>query len=251
MNFITPPWHNRRFVHNGSIAPFEGSSDPNRGGWIRHGELNEIDLLESIGADVRKICNMENFKPTWAYIVTYFEQMPRLDSFDAKNRDELANLKNTYQVLFVTNYNESFVILNYVRMEWPNSLFTHKNFEAGFYFEDVNFQIKKKHLIENTSVSNLVENSNMGRPGRWFISFDNENCRLGYNNSKTTTLNPIATIFPSNDYFSYGFEYPNPIVIEGNPENGTLKRIKVNPFFSAMNQRYYDLSMGLFGQVPF
>jgi hypothetical protein len=228
LNFITPSWHNRRFVL--TIAPFEGASDPNRGGWIRHGELNQTDLLESIGADVRNICNMENFKPTWAYMVTYFEQMPRLDSFDAKNRDELDNLKNTYQVLFVTNYNVSFVMLNYVRMEWPNSLFAHKNFEAGFYFEDVTFQIKKKHLIENTSVSNLVENSNMGRPGRWFISFDNENCRLGYNNSETTTIKSNATTaFPSNDYFLYGFEHPNRIVIEGNPENGTLYRI--NPHF--------------------
>lgn len=152
-----------------SIVPFDITADMNRGGWIRHGEINQTHLLESIGADVRSLCNMENFTPTWAYIVTYFE---------LKSRQ--ADLKNTFQVLLVSNGNESFAIFNYIRMEWPNSSSKLRNFEAGFYFRDNTLHITKKYLIENTTLSNLVTGSNMGRPGRWFISFNHDNCRVNY-----------------------------------------------------------------------
>ena len=175
-----------------SIVPFDGNPSTNQSDWILHGEITQRKLLESIGDDVRNLCQMKSFIPTWAYIITYYENAPRLLPYNQLNYhqlmaiqdedeyDKMASLKNTYQVLFVTNGNDSFAIYRYIKMEWPNNLFKPNNFEAGFYFDDFTNRKIGKYLIENSSLSNLVENSNMGIPGRWFINFNNDNCRFKY-----------------------------------------------------------------------
>lgn len=166
-----------------TIVPLDRNSDIDRSGWIRHGEINETHFLELIGVDVRNLCQMESFTPTWAYIITYFENRPNMMPYPRTNDEQfeaMSNLKNTFQVLLVTNGNDSFAFYRYVKMEWPNNLFQYNNINAGFYFDDYTNHRMDKYFIKNNSLSNLVENSNMGITGRWFINFNNDNCRFNY-----------------------------------------------------------------------
>ena len=166
-----------------TIVPLDRNSDIDRSGWIRHGEIKETHFLELIGADVRNLCQMESFTPTWAYIITYFKNRPNMMPYPRINDQQyeaMSNLKNTFQVLLVTNGNDSFAIYRYIKMEWPNNLFQYNIINAGFIFYDYTNSAMDKYLIKNNSLSNLVENSNMGIPGLWFINFNNDNCHFNY-----------------------------------------------------------------------
>jgi hypothetical protein len=158
------------------LFPFDGDIDMRRNGAIRRGLINESEMLDSIGADIRELCKMESFTPTWAYAVTWFECRPYYKYQGDVLYGAKSNYKDTFQLLMTTNGRDSFAFYNYIQMDWPNNVIF-DYFEAGFSMVDNVFR-STKVVYENKVVRNLVEKSNMGKPGRWFITFNNTNCRF-------------------------------------------------------------------------
>ena len=141
-------------------------------GAIYYGEITDGEILGSIGSDINSLCknNNQHFSPTWAYIVTWYECAPY--TFGTYNTQRNSN---TFQMLLTSNGNDSFAILNYISMNWPNNNFK-KSFTSGYSLRSYNLNVNR--IIENVTVSNLIDKSNMERPGRWFINFNNTNCRF-------------------------------------------------------------------------
>ena len=76
----------------------------------------------------------------------------------------------------ISNGKDSYAMFNYIRLDWPNDVLKH-NFTSKSLFYLI--PIKEIEItIENKTVRNLIEKSNMGRNGQWFISFNNTNCRF-------------------------------------------------------------------------
>lgn len=165
--------------HSLNLFPFDGNIDMRRYGQIRHGQINEPGVLESIGADIRERCKMESYTPKWAYAVTWFEARPHWKYNGDEFYGAKSNYKNTFQLFMATNGSYSFAIYNYIQMDWPNNHIPIE-FMAGYL---VNFGSKGwpkpiRDDLEKKLVDNLVKKSNMERPGRWLITFKNSNCRF-------------------------------------------------------------------------
>lgn len=99
------------------------------------------------------------------------------------------NYSNTFQLLLTSNGNVSFAMFNFVRLEWPNDFVAFNNFyiHIGSLLVDGSRKVIAKSAIINDQLvflnessmrNKLVEESNMDRPGRWFINFDDVNCYL-------------------------------------------------------------------------
>lgn len=153
-----------------------------RKGAIYHGEVTDSRIRYSIGADVRKICGDRYFSPTWAYIVTWYGCEPNSinSSFINPSKNGESNYSNTFQLLMISNGFQSFAIIKYVKMDWPNEAVV-KEFSSyyNFFVQDLStFPSPTTRndmvMLENKSVQNLTSGSNMNRPGQWFISFDDK-----------------------------------------------------------------------------
>jgi hypothetical protein len=135
-------------------------------------------MLLSIGADVRKLCKYDRFVPTWAYVITWYNVRPSTDFDSQFYIVRQFNYSNTFQLLLTSNGNDSFAMFNYVRMDWPNEhigkLFSSSYY--NFFYDSIEPQYTHYIIEERSSRNNLKDNSNMGRPGRWLIAFNNTNC---------------------------------------------------------------------------
>ena len=144
-------------------------------GEIRHVEIDP-ELLYSLGESIRGYCEMESYTIKWAHVVTWYESRARKYPLLPSYKSRLL-FKNTFQLLMVTDGSNSFAFYNYVRMEWPNDVITN-DFEAGYEF--ISKFLTMAHLvIEKKQVNNLVSNSNIEIPGRWFMAFRNPKCYYG------------------------------------------------------------------------
>jgi hypothetical protein len=151
-------------------------------GTIYHGEIQDAKMLKSIGSDIRNLCKYEDeFKPIWAYVVTWYECRPFYTNGDNRYYGAESNFTNTFQLLLVSNATQSFAMYNFISMDWPNNAIS-RLFSSNYYSSDI--ETFNSHyyqfIIENKSVRNLTENSNMAKAGRWFISFNNTKCALKY-----------------------------------------------------------------------
>ena len=160
-----------------SVCPFYSDIDTSRKGAIYHGEFRDENMLKSIGDDVRNLCKYDSFVPIWAYVVTWFECRPSYirdhDVYFGANSD----YSNTFQLIMTSNGLQSFAFFNFVRLDWPNDVIE-SSFSSSYYysfFESFHYS-NGESIFEDQSLRNLTEKSNMGRPGRWFISFNNTDC---------------------------------------------------------------------------
>lgn len=160
---------------------FNSDLDMRLKGAIYHGEINQTELLNSIGSDIRKLCKYKysEYTPKWAYIVTWYEARPRWNyrPFGDDLYGAQSEYKNTFQLLLISDGRESFAMFNYVQMDWPNSHFA-AFFYANYYYtyyQGNSTRIFSKEL-ENRNVSNLVDKSNIGIDGRWFLKLNNSRC---------------------------------------------------------------------------
>lgn len=132
-------------------------------------------MLQSIGTDIRNLCKNNSFVPTWAYVITWYNSQPT-SSYYTRNY-AYSNVSSTFQLLLTSNGNESYAMFNYVRMDWPNE-YVSSYFSSSYYYSfygDI-YRSYGQKVFESSSLRNLTDNSNMGRPGRWFLSFNNTNC---------------------------------------------------------------------------
>lgn len=152
------------------IAPFWSDIDMRFGGNIYHKEINETDVFTSINLDVKKRCPGLNYRTEWAYIVTW-NDAPVYLSLDDRYGSKF-QFRNVFQLLLTTDGTNSFVIFNYVRLDWPNQ-YINSTFQAGFNSADSQF-----YVLENMNKSKLAEKSNIDKPGRWVLPLnDNINCQ--------------------------------------------------------------------------
>ena len=137
-------------------------------------------MLQSIGTDIRNLCKNNSFVPTWAYVITWYNSQPVRNYYSSSYINSVyssQNFSNTFQLLLTSNGNESYAMFNYVSMDWPNE-YVSNHFTSTYYYSfygDLEYSYGQK-IFESNSVRNLTDKSNMGRPGRWFLSFNNTNC---------------------------------------------------------------------------
>lgn len=133
---------------------------------IYHGEIKDEKVIASISRDVNKMCkyNQSRFTPKWTYIVSWF---------DLEN-DFIGNYSNIFQLIMTSNGKDSFAIFKYVRLKFNFDL-TFYTF-IGYFMADTLRSYKIS--LEEKSMRNLIEKSNMNRSGQWFISFNNTNCHF-------------------------------------------------------------------------
>jgi nidogen (entactin) len=173
-------FRNRATGYSLRLLPFECDIDTRFEGSILHTEINQTNLLDSIGADIRKACNGTWFNPTWAYSVTWYLVRP----YYRKNGDILygskSNSSNTFQIVLASNGRASFALFKYVRLDWPNSDLD-VTFESGYRMTDSMFGITKK-IFESSnspiSKANLLNKSNMETPGTWILTFNHTRCSI-------------------------------------------------------------------------
>jgi hypothetical protein len=152
------------------IAPFWSDIDMRFGGSIYHREINQTNILKSIGDDIKKRCPNLSFTPQWAYMVTWSDA-PSYLSLDERN-GEKSQYRNVFQLMMVTNGQAvSFAIYNYARLDWPNEKIN-STFQAGYNSADSVF-----FVLENANKSTLIGKSNINKPGRWVLPLNNKlNC---------------------------------------------------------------------------
>ena len=149
---------------NTIIAPFWADINTLNSGEVFYREIKDFNTLNSIGCDIGQMMQtFSNFKPSWSYIITWFEVGAH--GFAGSN-----NL-NTFQLVLATDSSYSFLLFNYENLSWPN-VFVDKSVEIGYNdgFNKNNFHLfKDSFTVDITSVRNK---SNVNVPGKWLFRVD-------------------------------------------------------------------------------
>jgi hypothetical protein len=94
------------------VAPYWTDIDNRVGGEIYFREVISNTVLNQIGNDIRRAYPVfVNFRPIWAYIVTYDEV--------AEYGSNKPSINITTQAVIATNGRNSFTIFNYGKLMWP------------------------------------------------------------------------------------------------------------------------------------
>ena len=161
-----------------TILPFFSDIDMKNKGFINYGEIKDAEIIEEIGSEISSLCKYGNYTPSWTYLVTWYKCVAHSEySYTLR-------YINTFQLLLTSNGNESYAMFNYIRMDWPTDNH-YKEFSSGYHmkYQNQSMYSWRSHSllnvnIEISSVQNLIDNSNMGKIGRWFISFNDTRCRF-------------------------------------------------------------------------
>ena len=106
------------------VAPYWTDIDNTVGGDIYFREVTSNVVLNQIGIDIRQTYPVfVNFRPIWAYIVTYDE----VAEYGSGN----PRINITTQVVIATNGRNSFTIFNYGKLMWP-VISSSRKAQAGF-----------------------------------------------------------------------------------------------------------------------
>ncbi|KAM5132226.1 uncharacterized protein ACMZJ9_019034 [Mantella aurantiaca] len=153
------------------LAPFWADVDNTRGGDIYYRQSFEADLLSRATSDVRAYFNKTGFRASWVFIGTWYKV-----AFYASS----SNKVNTFQVVLITDWKETFVLFNYEGIEWTSGTFTGGNKETGLggipALAGLNSGYKTGYYkIPNSltpNIINLNSTSNVDVPGRWAFRVD-------------------------------------------------------------------------------
>ncbi|XP_056012711.1 sushi domain-containing protein 2-like [Ostrea edulis] len=160
------------------IAPFWADVDVSRdwnNGIIWYRQEYNSDLLTRASGEIQSyFISQRNFQANWLFIATW----DKVGFYGASGPGQ--SKSNTFQAVLVKNEKRSFVIFNYLRIDWTtgsNSLGnTHTGLggspaQAGFNAGDR----KNYYSIEGAqtdAVINLTQTSNVGIPGKWVFQVD-------------------------------------------------------------------------------
>ncbi|RNA08668.1 sushi domain-containing 2-like [Brachionus plicatilis] len=170
------------------VAPFWNDIDTRKGGDIFFRSVTDFNTLNQIGSDIRSsFSDFANFRPSWALIVTWFQVAQYSQSINFP--------KNTFQALISTNGRHSFTIFNYHKLEWSRSGNYNKHAQAGFNAGDgiIHYALNRSFT---PSVTNIVSESNVNKPGRWIFRIDDQSIEEGGCNTQGyVTLSPFVLYF--------------------------------------------------------
>jgi len=144
------------------IAPFWSDMISDSAGDVFYRLVSDAESLKQIEFEIDRLtkaswCN--EFKASWVAVITWY----KLKAFNHRRFE----YNNTFQLVLTTNGEESYVLFNYGRMQWPNSR-VKVNVESGFNLGDG----KLYHQMEGSFSSKIVElekKSNVGMRSKWLF----------------------------------------------------------------------------------
>ena len=170
------------------VAPFWNDIDTRKGGDIFYRQVFDSNTLNQIGSDIRSSFSaFDNFRPSWALVVTWFKVAQYSQSQDLP--------KNTFQALISTNGRHSFTIFNYHELQWSKSQNIDKHAQAGFNAGDgIIYYALNNSFTPN--ITNIAFESNVRKPEKWIFRIDDQSIEEGGCNIQgSVTLNPFVVYF--------------------------------------------------------
>ncbi|GAB1602998.1 sushi domain-containing protein 2-like isoform X2 [Argonauta hians] len=148
------------------IAPFWADIDINKvGGSVYYLASCNKDLLSLASSEVRKYFPYHrNYSATWILIATWYD----VGHYQAG--DNRKHLRNTFQAVLITDWEQSFAIFNYNKLQWVSTKNnTSRQVQVGL---DAGNGAAHYEIEGSRSAFNISESSNIGRPGKWFFRID-------------------------------------------------------------------------------
>lgn len=146
------------------IAPFWTDMTSDLNGGVFYRLVTDKNTLNEVSYEIDRLTQARcdsSYKPSWVAIITWY----RMRAFF---HPRFAN--NTFQLIMTTNGEDSYVIFNYGRLQWPNK-YTDVSVEAGLNLDDGT----KFFRMEGSSTQNitqLVKKSNVNLQSKWLFKID-------------------------------------------------------------------------------
>jgi len=147
------------------IAPFWSDMISDTAGDVFYRLVSDEESLKQIEFEIDRLTNApccHGFKASWVAVITWY----KLKAFNHRRYE----FNNTFQLVLTTNGEESYVVFNYGRLEWPNTR-VKVNVESGFNLGD----LKNYHQMEDSfspKIAELEKKSNVGMRSKWLFRVD-------------------------------------------------------------------------------
>ncbi|XP_028390868.1 sushi domain-containing protein 2-like [Dendronephthya gigantea] len=178
------------------IAPYWADVDTRNGGEVFYRQSTSVELFQRATNDVKKYFpgQFPSFQASWVFIATWqnVSRFRRSRSIYSGFGDPL---KNTFQVVLITNGRHSFALFYYEKIEWTTgdaskSIYGGIPAQAGFNFGD-----GTRYYSVRGSQTDLIRQlptlSNVGVPGMFVFRVDEaEITNGGCNTAGGLTLSP-------------------------------------------------------------
>jgi len=154
-----------QMVNETLIAPFWTDMISDSIGDVFYRLVTDEDSLRQIEFEIDRLTKAsccEEFKASWVAVITWYKQK----AFNHKRYE----YNNTFQLVLTTNGEESYVLFNYGRLEWPNSR-VKANVESGLNLGDGKNYYKMEGSFTPT-VIDLENKSNVGMRSKWLFRVD-------------------------------------------------------------------------------
>lgn len=222
-----------------AVAPFWTDIDTREGGDVFYREILDQPTLALIANEIRRaFTEFYNFRPTFAYVVTWY----RVAAYQSDGR-----LRNTFQAIVSTNGKFSFTIYNYQNLTWAKNPTANIFAQAGFNAGDGNVSFAMEgSLTQNVILLNNKSNINI--PGKWIFRIDeNEIADGGCNEGGFLTFTPsIVSFLGHEDLLISGpcFEPDDAVEVHIGQLNKTLKCDVLNSVYVQCETQYFEISGG-------
>ena len=150
-----------------------------QGGDIFHKEITDKSVLLNLKNEIK---NNLNFKPKWAYEITWSNVQPYTNKQQQKKH---VLFNNSFQCILLIGENDLdfYVIFNYFNLSWPNRPFN-KNLLVGYSLNETNKVLLKNFEYDTTYnldyskskseeiIFKLINESNCEKSGKWIFRLD-------------------------------------------------------------------------------
>ena len=154
------------------VAPYWGDVNNAISGNVYFRQTTDPKILQRVSNDINRYFPNSNYRPKWAFIATWC----KVPYFGSKS-----DLVNTFQAVLTTNGKQSYIVLNYDKIQWTTGTASGgnaytgqggKEAQAGFNSGDDThyFNIPNSRTPD---VIYIARTSNVDVPGVWAFRTDN------------------------------------------------------------------------------
>ncbi|XP_053307396.1 alpha-tectorin-like [Spea bombifrons] len=145
------------------IAPFWADMDLFKAGVMYYRQDTNVELLERATSDITSYFSNTTFSAQWVLVATW-------DKVASYYYD--ASQWNTFQVVLTTDGNFTFVLFNYIDINWPqNATSKEQSALAGLNSGSSRGFYELPQSL-TSDILNLPQTSNVNVPGRWAFKVD-------------------------------------------------------------------------------
>lgn len=147
------------------IAPYWVDMITGADGDVFYRLVTDKSTLNDVSFEIDRLTKANyasSYKPSWVAIVTWYQ----MKSFMTPTKSH----KNTFQLIMTTNGEDSYVLFNYGRLQWPSEN-AYIEVEAGFNFGD-NVQFFRMEGSGTHNISQLENKSNVNMRSKWLFKVD-------------------------------------------------------------------------------